>query len=356
MDNYFDPYKLLQFSTRVQRAMFKADDYAPPIPVCVDMSISNKCNHRCWFCSAQSQLDKGGVMDIAHMRWMLKELAQTGVRAITFEGGGEPAYGPLEQALRACKELGLDAGLITNGSLSDGQIGAVLESCRWVRISLDSATPTIHSMMHGTPERKQEEFFDRILDNVRELVDCRLGDKPTIGLSFLLSTKNHGDLLKFIDLCNELQVDYGEVKRLHGSSYDERQMQSILQEKQRWMDYQKKNHPDGVPVYIRVNTEKDKLAPTCYASRIAGPAIEPDGTMYVCCNHKNERKGEYSYGVWEKDVSFIDFWTRPERIALANRVVSSGWDANEACYSCKLRTPNHMMHSIAHPTSHQNFI
>lgn len=60
----FNPYKILRHWDRMKRAV---EDPRNP-PVSVDMSLTNKCNHQCWFCSAEEQHKaRPGVMSLVQL-------------------------------------------------------------------------------------------------------------------------------------------------------------------------------------------------------------------------------------------------------------------------------------------------
>src|SRR5690606_31804808 len=112
---------------------------------------------------------------------LIDELADCGVKAITFTGGGEPlvhreAAAILERAAAA----GLEFGVVTNGfNLRGAAQDVIAKHAKFVRVSLDSGTPETHQFAHGTPFLQ----FHQILANIRATRE-KAGDRPlTIGAS-----------------------------------------------------------------------------------------------------------------------------------------------------------------------------
>lgn len=146
--------------------------------------------------------------------------ATLGLKAVTLVGSGEPLLYPhLKDLLRFLKQdLNLDIGLYTNGNnlrdgvQRDGDSGPqdiatwVLESCRFVRISLDAASAETHEKERGVPDQ-----FDRILDNIRSLVARRAASgraEPTVGLQFTIDDNNVHEILQAAHMAKDLGADY----------------------------------------------------------------------------------------------------------------------------------------------------
>lgn len=146
--------------------------------------------------------------------------ATLGLKAVTLVGSGEPLLYPhLGELLRFMKhDLDLDIGIYTNGNnlhdevVRDGDIGPqaiaswVLDTCRFVRVSLDAASPETHAR-----ERGVEGQFDRILKNVGDLVERREKagrNAPNIGLQFTIDDENVHEILRAAHMARDLGVDY----------------------------------------------------------------------------------------------------------------------------------------------------
>ena len=332
----FDRYKMLQHMDRVQRI----NDLTQP-PVEVDFSISNVCNFRCWYCCDEAvQKARPVKMALSQVRFILSELGDADVKAVTFEGGGEPSTGELADAVIACAHEGMQSGLITNGTLRPYQVDAVASFCTWVRVSLNAATPEMHREMQGSTRTQ----WNQILSNVKALVKAGRLD---VGLSFLLCEKNEEEVSDFIALCNELGVSYGQIKEMAGHG-------DMFRKPRPWI-YEAQNSP--VPIWVPpvgMGTPKEPYAPRCYGAMLTGPYIDPTGEVFACCNQKGIPP--YSYGVWEEGQPFKDFWMSERRMRVTGMLVGGDWDANEHCSFCKIGHVNRMLNSYVLPSAHADFL
>ena len=113
-------------------------------PVYVRVKPTNKCNHRCFYCSYVPGNDCP-VSEIINfldeiprekMMEILKDFKEIGVKAITFSGGGEPLIYPhIEEAMQLALDYGIDLSIITNGQELKGRKAEILAKSKWVRIS-----------------------------------------------------------------------------------------------------------------------------------------------------------------------------------------------------------------------------
>ena len=144
-----------------------------------------------------------------------------GLKALTLVGSGEPLLYPYLKELVdfAHKEAGLEIGLYTNGNnLRDGIIRPgidtvpqdiatiVLENFRFVRISLDAASPETHAKERGVKGQ-----FKRIIESVADLVERRnsLGCRdPSIGVQFTVDDDNIQEIEKVAKLAKRMGVNY----------------------------------------------------------------------------------------------------------------------------------------------------
>ena len=90
-----------------------------PTAINFEIDLTNGCNHRCSFCQWGSYLEYNrATLKSQIVVKALPELIHFGTKAITWTGGGEPTvHKDFFKILEKSYRLGLDNGLLTNGSL-----------------------------------------------------------------------------------------------------------------------------------------------------------------------------------------------------------------------------------------------
>ena len=202
----FQPLKLLRHSDRIE-SMIRGDVV---YPVSVELDLSNTCNHGCPWCSFNGFRQDNWVQwptDRAYA--LLGELAECGVKSITFTGGGEPlTHKDAPRLFRRCAELGMQFGVVTNGRLLIGEARkAIAELATFVRISLDAGTAQTHQLLHAT---HKPEFLSILanLQATRELAGGRL----TIGAAFCVFDVNVDEIEMAARLVQQSGGNYLEVR------------------------------------------------------------------------------------------------------------------------------------------------
>jgi len=171
--------KLLLFPEKI-RGILDAAPVDQSYPVSVELSLTNRCNADCMWCSDRDlrRRQGDGEMEVPRFRALFKDLQEGGTRGIVFEGGGEPTLHPaFPELVDYAVSLGLKAGLITNGIDLHGVDPSKFE---WIRVSLDAATRETYRKL------KRVDRFDDVLRNLRVI-----GASSTIlGIGYLVSDQN----------------------------------------------------------------------------------------------------------------------------------------------------------------------
>lgn len=173
-------------------------------PVSVELSLTNNCNFGCVWCS-DSGLRKRlkGVMKLRMVDDLLEDLSSHGIRGIVLEGGGEPSLYPgIEDVISRIRELGMSAGLITNGSVLN--YSDSIENLDWIRISLDASTA------HQMEELKKTGAFERVMKNISEI--GRIKNGTVLGISYIVAGGNCDGLEEMIQRLRGEGVDYVQLK------------------------------------------------------------------------------------------------------------------------------------------------
>ncbi|WP_415912180.1 radical SAM/SPASM domain-containing protein [Neptuniibacter sp. QD37_11] len=263
-------------------------------PISVKLDLTNICNHSCPGCSDQSVIENNNeILNIELIDEVLTDLRiKLGVKSIQLTGGGEPtSYSDFEKVVKIAKNLDLQIGLITNGSLLHKiNLEEVVPALQWIRISLDSYDQASYERTHG----KQAQF-SRTIQNLKDLLRIRssLTSKTIIGASFITGLNPLSDkgILEFIALSKSLGVNYAQVKPnmfapksdLHNPLMLQLLIDNLKSAEQFSnenfkvvIDYDKYRKVFGEASHQNYNT--------CHFQAISGLTIGATGDVHMCCN------------------------------------------------------------------------
>jgi len=155
-----------------KRAAGVQTDFAvdAPFPREFQLDVTERCNHRCLFCS-NAKLRQRDEMPLALARRILAEAHACGARQVGLYGTGEPFMHPdFVRIVAAAKELGYEYAYIdTNGALATPErafpaLDAGLDS---VKFSINAGTRASYRAVHGRDD------FELVLANLRALREYR---------------------------------------------------------------------------------------------------------------------------------------------------------------------------------------
>jgi cyclic pyranopterin phosphate synthase len=200
-------YKLLNNLDRV----LEWTETGSAFPILVNMTLTNRCNHRCPLCTSKEYLDDR-TMPTAEAKRIVAEVARLGAKAIGLGGGGDPTCHPdLAEMISFIGAQGLEVSLNTNGQLLDAAIiEAAVRHCTWIRVSLDGESPATFKKTHGLGA----EAFQQVVDNIRGLVaeKRRTGSEVTLGVTYLLGPHTVAGAVEATTLVRDIGVDYMRLR------------------------------------------------------------------------------------------------------------------------------------------------
>lgn len=264
-----------------------------PKPLSATIYPSETCNLNCVYCHSKS-LHDGGLMTWDVYKAILDDLLDFGIKAVAFEGGGEPMLNPeMPRFISYAVENGLKVGILTNGTIYDDSMLAV----DWIRISLDVPDKDVFNELKCP---SQKDVYDKILSNILLLVSKKNKQStrrtPAVGVKYLLSSK-WKDRESCKKQARELGVDYCQVKFV-------------------------RNHDSSLVDNIAKSGARCKLTPLKVV-------INYDGTYYLCpfFHHQDMRIG---------NGSIKELWGSEEHRKLILNIDPSKC----ALYDCPMRNIN----------------
>jgi MoaA/NifB/PqqE/SkfB family radical SAM enzyme len=179
------------------------------VPKQVHFIISDLCNQDCHFCAYRSSTGmtteqfgadtgKGFTMNPNRMIEsgkaceILNDMAELGVKAVQFTGGGEPTVHPDHLLLFAhAQALGMQTSLVTNGArLREGWEG-VFNKMAWIRVSVDAGKPETYGRVRRVPPSQ----YGRTIDNI-ERMGRVLPPSCLFGAGFVVTRENYKEIFE----------------------------------------------------------------------------------------------------------------------------------------------------------------
>jgi len=163
---------------------------------------SDVCNLSCQGCTYGQGVEGLQPPQIVFPFEHLDKLAALNPRSLLFSGGGEPTLYKdkghnLGDVVKRIHELVPDTSLalITNGTFIPDRDWT--EHLKWVRVSIDAATPETYQAFRGKP------FFERVMRNLLRYLNTSIS---AVGGTFLYSKANIQEYVEFV------RYFYGKAK------------------------------------------------------------------------------------------------------------------------------------------------
>lgn len=341
--------KLLQYTERVDEWVKTGTTI--PINVAIDPTFT--CNHRCPGCHGLMGQDNT-VMDTDRLLLLLDELKSIGVQGVMLAGAGEPTMHPdFARVLLHCGNINLDAAYYTNGELLTEQIiDATLDSCSWIRVSLDASNEQMHNSVH----RAGLFSFEKVTDNMKALSTQRQkkSSKTTLGAGFLVNTETALGIYDAAKLTKDLGFDYLRVRPFFG--YNNKPMCDVsdIPGIVKQLDLAKSIESDSFTVDFPeqrmswVETgNPDIQYHKCYIHHFS-THIGADLNVYLCCHTIGWQK--YALGNLNENT-FEEIWYSQKR-----RDVYESIDYRDCATPCSMAQFNNQLEKFKSPVIHPNFI
>ena len=210
MDDVYSKLKFLRF--RDQLEALENGHVAPPVHVRI--KPMNPCDHDCWYCAYHDEnLQLGNLMEYKDrlprekMMEIAAALAEMGVKAVTFSGGGEPLIYPhIAEAVNRLGKSGIKLATLTNGShLHEDIAEAFARYGTWVRVSIDGWDAESYAKIRKV---KLTEF-DMVINNMRNFAN--LNSSCVLGINYVIDNQNYGHVLEFAKLMKDAGVNHMKI-------------------------------------------------------------------------------------------------------------------------------------------------
>lgn len=211
MENVYSQLKMFHFRHALDA--LSGGRVSPPIHI--RLKPINACNHKCFYCCYRNNdlylgqlMNEKDMISREKMIEIVDDMADMGVRAVTFTGGGEPLIYPyIAETVRMLFEKKIKVAVLTNGSALKGEVGDLLaKGASWVRISIDAT----NGPMLAESRKTDEQEFDRIINNIKQF-SSRKNPDCELGINFIITRLNAGHVYEFISLMKACGADHVKV-------------------------------------------------------------------------------------------------------------------------------------------------
>lgn len=288
-------------------------------PVYVRVKPTNKCNHRCFYCSYVPGNDCP-VSEIINfldeiprekMMEILKDFKEIGVKAITFSGGGEPLIYPhIEEAMQLALDYGIDLSIITNGQELKGRKAEILAKSKWVRIS----SGEIDAKTFNEVRKRPEEWFYELADNIKNFAKIK-NSECELGINFVVTDKNAPRIYEAAKYFKSLGVNHVKFTPVYMKTgyfeYHAPMIDSVLEQIKRAREELEDENFKIYDTYkndFELTSKDERKYEKCFIMQIV-PVIGADSVVYFCHDKTYTKNGALGS---LKARSFKDLWFSEE--------------------------------------------
>ena len=245
-------------------------------PISVSLTITNRCNLRCKYCSHFTSPGDVGK-DLPSEEWLrfFEELNRCAVMRVTL-GGGEPFYREdLEAIIEGIVRNRMRFNILSNGTLITEEMAAFLAStgrCDGVQVSIDGSIPVTHDAFRG------KGTFYKAIKGIESL---QRKEVP-VQVRVTIHRKNVNDLEGIAQLLLE------EIG-LHSFSTNAASYMGLCRQNSEMVQLTTEEHSIAMGKLLRLNMKYDNRI-----SASAGPLA--DARNWLMMEHARRQSGEGRFG------------------------------------------------------------
>lgn len=325
-------------------------------PVYMEISPCGACNHRCSFCSVDFMGYRKNFLDAGLLKEKISELHGLGLKSIMFAGEGEPfLHRKLPEIIVHTKNTGIDVAVTTNGVLMKPHVtDEILDSVKWIKVSLNAGTADTYSKIHGT----KPEDFNTVFSNIEYAVRKREHQKSkcTLGIQILLIPENYHEVEALAQKSRDAGADYLVVKPYTHHYKNIHEYEIKYQEYEFLSEKLIPYNTDSFNVIFRANAmkkwdDKQRNFSRCVCLPFWS-YIDAEGNVWGCSAHLLEER--FKYGSI-KTQTFKEIWEGKKR-SDSLKWVESFLDIQSCKLNCRMAEVNRYLNELIDPNDHVNFI
>lgn len=353
LQGYFDPRTLYQTDALYH---WQRGEYFPP--VLAEIAPTGRCNQKCRYCYAMTRVEKLHMDDDLLMR-LPKELEQAGVKAILYQGDGDPLMH--KKLADAINTTDLPQTISTNGVLFTPEFqDKCMDKLNYVRFSVVDSDPKRYALQHGCNEKQHA----MLIENLKYAVSHR---RDTMLMATVyLEPYNFDFAYDIVSYFKDLGLDYLVI--MEAIYYDQspigkRDFTSSMYD---WIDI------DKMKMHINTRLKDDNFEvrfrfPNCEMKTGVTPetfipgfcqgiyfetVIAPNGDVIPCWRAWD--KPYMSFGNLHS-YSFEEIWKSKARKNVTSFILSNAPEG-DVCRICNQYKNNQILQDYRNRTEWANFI
>lgn len=298
-------------------------------PVSVELHLTDICNLKCEWCTDKELRQNGATLDMQIVGELFSQLGrcQTGV---TLEGGGEPTLHPhFREIIQTGKRQHVDMGLISNGTVD---ISDCIDGLKWIRVSLDSSTREEYQKEKGV------DCFDRVMDNLVRMSEARAPQNTYLGVGYVLTTRNQGNLLELIGRLDEIGVDYIYLRPVEEAGSITPSLKDLLELRRQLAEYTEKTRIKYMLTIADRVIDKNAGLP-CIAHTLTS-IIHANGDVALC---EKRRLDSIVLGNLHQST-FEEIWLSPYHEEVSQKLLDE--KCQNGCSACRVTGFNMVLEQL----------
>jgi len=334
-------------------------DYLKVVPISVELDVTNKCQHRCFYCyqfiSNEIGLDWGmhnseDETDFDHACRLLHEMGVAGVKAVEYCGRGEPfLYPHFTDILKETRQAGLHAGIISSGSMLTEEKALAVRDAKpeWIRFSLDSLSENVFNRIRRPKDPEAE--CDAVKKNITRFCNVMTSISSTrISASTVILPQNLDELYDLALFTKECGMQAHVFRLVNYNNRDKFYQENWGKVKRTLKNIQDSLEDKTFSVYlppVDFYLKQRKPFERCFFSLLDW-AIDVNFNVYGCLENIFNKR--FLLGnIGSQGQSFMELVESKRRLEIMNMVCS--------CPPCCRDEVNNLLESFA-LAIHPNFI
>jgi MoaA/NifB/PqqE/SkfB family radical SAM enzyme len=210
---YLDGSKLPWYQERLD-AWRRGERVAP---LTVDLALTRACQMSCQFCFAEIQGNQSFKITKEHMKDLLDDFKEVGVKGVSIVSDGESSLSPAYAfAIQYGHSLGLAMASGTNAHIHNEKLlREILPCLTYFRVNITAADEKRYGEIMMS-RKKIPGAFEKVINNIKTAVKIKkeLGLSVTIGMQAVLRHDYSDQIIPLAKLGKELGVDYMQHKQM----------------------------------------------------------------------------------------------------------------------------------------------